>query len=229
MGFKIYTKTGDQGQTALFGGRRVLKSDLRIDAYGTVDELNAHLGLLRDLCGDHRREIFVLISALEENVADALQRLTGQLPFSIVLPRLAGELRDLCTDQPVREQLKTIQDRLFTLGANLAADPQKELPRPDLYPADVEVLESEMDRMDANLPELRNFILPGGHPTVSQCHVARCVCRRAERLTVALAQAEPVDPIVIQYLNRLSDYLFILGRRLAADLGVEEVVWKPRG
>jgi cob(I)alamin adenosyltransferase len=183
MGFKIYTKTGDQGQTALFGGRRVLKSDLRIDAYGTVDELNANLGLLRDLCAD----------------------------------------------QPVREQLKTIQDRLFTLGANLAADPQKELPRPDLYPADVEILESEMDRMDATLPELRNFILPGGHPTVSQCHVARCVCRRAERLTVALAQAEPVDPIVIQYLNRLSDYLFILGRRLAADLGVEEVVWKPRG
>lgn len=183
MGFKIYTKTGDLGQTSLFGGRRVSKSDLRIDAYGTVDELNSHIGLVRDHL----------------------------------------------SDPSLREILKQIQDRLFTLGANLAADPKKELPKPDLGLPDVEVLEREMDRMDATLPELRNFILPGGHPTVSFCHLSRCVCRRAERLVVALAQAESVDPIVIQYLNRLSDYLFILGRRIAADLGVEEVTWKPRG
>jgi cob(I)alamin adenosyltransferase len=182
MGFKIYTKTGDLGQTALFGGRRVSKADLRIDTYGTVDELNACVGLLRD----------------------HLQ------------------------DETLRARLKEIQDRLFTLGANLASDPERQLPKPDILPADVDVLEQEMDRMDATLPELRNFVLPGGRPAVSFCHLARCVCRRAERLVVALAQGEPVDPILIQYLNRLSDYLFILSRRVSADLGVEEVVWKPR-
>ena len=183
MGFKIYTKTGDQGQTSLFGGRRVSKGHLRIDSYGTVDELNSYVGLVRD-----------------------------QL-----------------SEDTIRAVLKKIQDRLFTIGANLAADPEKDLPKPDLLASDIELLEAEMDRMDETLPELRNFILPGGHPTVSFCHVARCVCRRAERLVVVLADEEPVDPIVIQYLNRLSDYLFILSRRIAADLGAEEVTWKPRG
>lgn len=183
MGFKIYTKTGDQGQTSLFGGRRVSKSALRIDAYGTVDELNSCIGLVRD--------------HLSEDAS--------------------------------RDRLKEIQDRLFTLGANLASDPEKTLPKPDILPSDIGMLEQEMDRMDATLPELRNFILPGGHPAVSFCHLARCVCRRAERLVVALSEGEPVDSIVIQYLNRLSDYLFILSRRVAADLRVEEVTWKPRG
>lgn len=183
MGFKIYTKTGDKGQTSLFGGRRVSKAHLRIDAYGTVDELNSNIGLLRDYL----------------------------------------------SDEALRTRIKDIQDRLFTLGANLAADPDKQLSKPDLLEEDVVLLEREMDRMDEGLPELRNFILPGGHPTVSFCHLARCVCRRAERLVVNLAQEEPVDPILIRYLNRLSDYLFILGRRIAFDLGVEEVVWKPRG
>lgn len=183
MGFKIYTKTGDKGQTSLFGGRRVSKGYLRIDAYGTVDELNSCIGLLRDHL----------------------------------------------SDEVLRALLKEIQDRLFTLGANLAADPSKELQKPDLLEEDIKLLEREMDRMDDGLPELRNFILPGGHPTVSFCHLARCVCRRAERLAVTLAEEEPVDPILIQYLNRLSDYLFILGRRIAFDLGIEEVVWKSRG
>ncbi|MBK6620618.1 MAG: cob(I)yrinic acid a,c-diamide adenosyltransferase [Saprospirales bacterium] len=183
MGFKIYTKTGDKGQTSLFGGRRVSKGHLRIDAYGTVDELNSCIGLLRDHL----------------------------------------------SDEVLRALLKEVQDRLFTLGANLAADPSKELQKPDLLEEDIKLLEREMDRMDEGLPELRNFILPGGHPTVSFCHLARCVCRRAERLAVTLAEEEPVDPILIQYLNRLSDYLFILGRRIAFDLGIEEVVWKSRG
>ena len=182
MGLKIYTKTGDQGQTSLFGGRRVSKAYIRIDAYGTVDELNACLGLLRDHLADEQQ----------------------------------------------RSRLKDIQDRLFTLGANLAADPEKQLPKPGILPEDIDILEKEMDRMDATLPELRNFILPGGHPAVSFCHLARCVCRRAERLVVSLSLEESVDPVLIQYLNRLSDFLFILGRRISADLGVEEVVWKPR-
>jgi len=182
MGMKIYTKTGDQGQTGLFGGRRVSKGHLRIEAYGTVDELNACVGLVRDQLSDEKG----------------------------------------------RDCLKEIQDRLFIVGANLASDPQKELPKPDIRASDVDLLESEMDRMDASLPELRNFILPGGHPLVSTCHLARCVCRRAERMVVVLAGEESVDPILIQYLNRLSDYLFILSRHIAADLGVEEVTWRPR-
>jgi cob(I)alamin adenosyltransferase len=182
MAFKIYTKTGDQGETALFGGRRLLKSDLRIEAYGTVDELNSHLGLLRDYATAH-------------------------------------DARDL---------LKSIQDRLFTLGSNLASDPEKSLPVPDIREEDITILEQEIDRMNEGLPELKNFILPGGHPAVSFCHIARCVCRRAERLVVQLAQQEQVAPILIQYLNRLSDYLFVLARHLAQENGAEEVIWSPR-
>ncbi|MCY7328016.1 MAG: cob(I)yrinic acid a,c-diamide adenosyltransferase [Saprospiraceae bacterium] len=180
---KIYTKTGDRGETALFGGRRVLKSHLRVDTYGTVDELNAYLGWLRDL----------------------------------VEP------------PPLREMLAQIQHRLFTVGAHLASDPQNQLPTPDLLPQDLESLEMAMDTMDAALPPLRNFILPGGHPAVSACHVCRTVCRRAERLVVALHETEMVEPIVLQYLNRLSDYFFLLARQLAHDLGAEEVIWKTRG
>ncbi|MFN0213775.1 MAG: cob(I)yrinic acid a,c-diamide adenosyltransferase [Saprospiraceae bacterium] len=183
MSFRIYTKTGDKGETALFGGRRVPKSNLRVDAYGTVDELNSFIGLLRD--------------SLE--------------------------------NQQVREILAQTQHRLFTLGAHLASDPAKHPPTPDLSPADIELLEHEMDAMDAQLPALKHFILPGGHTTVSLCHVCRTVCRRAERLTVALVQSgEPVEDLALQYLNRLSDYFFMLARYLAQSLGVEEVVWKPR-
>ncbi|MFN4257273.1 MAG: cob(I)yrinic acid a,c-diamide adenosyltransferase [Saprospiraceae bacterium] len=179
---KIYTKTGDKGQTALFGGRRVPKSHLRVDSYGTVDELNSFIGWLADLL---------------EN-------------------------------EHIRHVLKTVQDRLFTLGAHLASDPEKHPPTPDLLPEDIALLEREMDAMDELLPPLRNFILPGGHPAVSACHVCRTVCRRAERLVVALHETEPVEPQVLEYLNRLSDYFFVLSRKIGQDFGVAENVWNPR-
>jgi cob(I)alamin adenosyltransferase len=181
---KIYTKTGDKGLTSLIGGSRVPKSSLRIDCYGTVDELNSYVGLLRDQ---------------EVNV----------------------KRRDL---------LKEVQDRLFTIGSHLATDPSQEVHKrlPDLHAADVDLLEAEMDLMSESLPPLREFVLPGGHQAVSFAHVARCVCRRAERLAVHLREESPVEDLVVIYLNRLSDYLFILSRAMAHDLGVEEVTWKPR-
>jgi len=181
---KIYTKTGDKGLTSLIGGVRVPKSSPRIDCYGTVDELNSYLGLLRD--------------------------------------------QDV--NAPRREVLKEIQDRLFTIGSHLATDPDRETQRrlPDLHTADVELLETEMDRMNEHLTPLREFVLPGGHPAVSFGHVARCVCRRAERLAVQLSAEAPVEDLILMYLNRLSDYLFVLSRQMAHDLGVPEVTWKPR-
>ena len=182
MAFKIYTKTGDKGETGLFGGKRLPKYDLRIESYGTVDELNSYIGLLRDF----------------------LQ------------------------DEATRDFLKAIQDRLFTIGANLASDPDKSMSTPDLLESDVQALEQQMDRMDETLPALKNFILPGGHPTVSYCHIARTVCRRAERQVVALAANEAVDEIIMVYLNRLSDYLFVLSRKVAQDLNVAEVSWHAR-
>jgi cob(I)alamin adenosyltransferase len=182
MSFKIYTKTGDQGETGLFGGKRLPKYHLRIESYGTVDELNSYLGLIRDSISD------------------------------------AGD----------RAAIKTIQDRLFTIGANLASDPEKPLATPDLLDSDVEWLELGIDRMEEKLPVLKNFILPGGHPAVSHCHVGRCICRRAERLVVALSTEEPVEEIILRYLNRLSDYLFVLSRKIGHDLNIEEVVWYPR-
>ena len=182
MAFKIYTKTGDAGETGLFGGKRLPKSHLRIESYGTVDELNSHIGLVRDSL----------------------------------------------TDAHLLQVLKEIQDRLFAVGANLATDPAKNLTPPDIKLSDIQVLENEIDSMEVQLPPLKNFILPGGHPTVSFCHVARCVCRRAERLVVALNQEEKVEPMVLQYLNRLSDYLFVLARKIGQDLGAGEVIWRPR-
>lgn len=182
MAFRIYTKTGDKGETALWGGRRVPKSDLRVDAYGTADELNSFIGLLSDST-DH---------------------------------------------QDLKALLHQIQERLFTVGAHLASDPAKHPPTPDLLPEDLTLLEGEIDRMETVLPPLKNFILPGGHPTVSICHVCRTVCRRAERLAVALHQSEPVEALVLQYFNRLSDYFFVLARWLAQQLGAAEVVWNPR-
>jgi cob(I)alamin adenosyltransferase len=181
---KIYTKTGDKGLTSLIGGTRVPKSSLRIDCYGTVDELNSYMGVLRDQ---------------EVNATR-------------------------------REVLKEIQDRLFTIGAHLATDPGKDTHQriPDLHTEDVALLETEMDRMDKVLAPLREFVLPGGHQAVSFGHVARCVCRRAERLVIHLSEESPVEDLVVMYLNRLSDYLFVLSRAMAHDLGVAEVTWKPR-
>lgn len=179
---KIYTKTGDKGKTSLFGGKRLAKDHDRIEAYGTVDELNSQLGLIRD--------------SIEQ--------------------------------EAIRSLIKTIQNRLFTIGSNLASDPDKELITPDIFESDIEALEQAIDQMNTELPELKNFILPGGHPVVSYCHLARCICRRAERRVVTLAQQEKVEEIIIRYLNRLSDYLFVLSRKLGQNLGVEEVVWNPR-
>lgn len=179
---KIYTKTGDKGETSIFGGKRLPKDHIRIEAYGTVDELNSYLGLIRD--------------SLQDDLNRAL--------------------------------LKQVQDRLFTIGANLASDPDKKLTTPDIFSEDIVTLEKQMDKMNQELPELKNFILPGGHVIVSYCHVARCVCRRAERRVVTLAQEEMVDEVIIKYLNRLSDFLFVLARKLAQNFEVKEVVWKPR-
>ena len=180
---KIYTKTGDQGTTGLFGGARVPKHHIRIESYGTVDELNSYIGLIR-----HRD--------IDKHYADVL-----------------GE----------------VQDRLFTIGSILASDPSKSnLKVPDLHLSDIEFLEKEIDAMNEVLPEMRFFVLPGGNDTVAFCHVARCVCRRAERLAVLLNEKEPIEPLVIIYLNRLSDHLFVLGRKLSQDTGAAEVPWKPR-
>lgn len=180
---KIYTKTGDKGTTSLIGGTRVAKSDLRIEAYGTVDELNSYIGLVRDQEVNRNRAII----------------------------------------------LKEIQDRLFTIGALLATDPVKsKMKTPDLHEEDVILLEQEIDNMTAEVPPLRAFVLPGGHQSVSFCHVARCVCRRAERITIHLQEHSPVEDLVIIYLNRLSDYLFALCRKMTQELGAEEVTWKPR-
>lgn len=180
---KIYTKKGDTGTTQLIGGTRVPKHHLRIEAYGTVDELNSWIGWVRDQA----------------------------------------------TDIPSKEILKEIQDRLFTIGSQLASDPlASKMKVPDLRESDVELLEKEMDRMNEVLPEMKSFILPGGQVANSACHVARCVCRRTERLVTHLNETETVEPLIIKYLNRLSDYLFVLARNISADTGAEEVPWKPR-
>ena len=197
MANKIYTKTGDRGSTSLIGGTKVRKSHLRIEAYGTVDELNSFIGLL----GDH------LAAAPSET-----QHAQG--------PNLAEA-------QPL---LREIQDRLFTIGASLACDPKKE-PKfaiPDLREADIQALENAIDEMDAQLPAMKFFVIPGGHPAVSTAHIARCVCRRAERCIVHLQDEEPVEPLVLQYLNRLSDYLFELARFIGHRLSIPEIPWKPR-
>jgi cob(I)alamin adenosyltransferase len=189
MALKIYTKTGDKGQTGLLGGTRVPKHHMRIEAYGTVDELNSWIGLLRD---------------------------------SISSNQLLANSHQL-------EILIETQDRLFTIGSSLASDPQKSKVKiPHLTEEDITLFEKEMDAMDAVLPPMKHFVLPGGHELVSKCHIARCVCRRAERRVNHLAENEQVDDLVIKYLNRLSDYLFMLSRKLAHDLNAPETPWKPR-
>lgn len=186
---KIYTKTGDKGSTALFGGTRVPKHHIRIESYGTVDELNAYIGLIKD------------------------QKI----------------------DEELKADLKKVQNNLFTLGAELATDPEKaqlkngkeRLNIVKVKEAEIQFLEDQIDAMNQGLPQMTNFILPGGHTTVSYCHIARCVCRRAERLAAALNEVEPFEAYILQYINRLSDYLFVLARKLCKDLQVEEIKWIP--
>lgn len=181
---KIYTKKGDKGTTGILGGTRLAKHHLRIEAYGTVDELNAFVGALRD-------------------AVDASQH---------------------------RQDLLKIQEELFTVGSQLAADPVKnKMKLPMISEEDVLYLEQRMDAMEEQLPEMRSFVLPGGHATVSAAHICRTVCRRAERLCSALGENEPVNPLILRYLNRLSDYFFVLSRMLTQELGAEEIPWKPRG
>ena len=186
---KIYTKTGDTGTTALFGGSRVPKHHIRIESYGTVDELNSIIGMIRsEEIDDHTKNILI-----------------------------------------------QIQKKLFTIGSTLATDPKRavlksgkeRLKIEKIHESHIALLEQEMDTMNAALPELTHFILPGGNATVSSCHIARTVCRRAERRTTLLDESEPLDPIVIKYLNRLSDYLFVLARKLSNDLKVDEIQWLP--
>jgi cob(I)alamin adenosyltransferase len=183
MAFKIYTKTGDKGQTSLIGGTRLPKHHIRIEAYGTVDELNSHIGLLRDV-SENTNEFDLLIA---------------------------------------------IQDRLFTIGSHLAADPEKnKMVLPPIHESDVTLLENAIDQIDAQVPEMKSFVLPGGHVHVSYCHIARCVCRRAERAVLRLAENEHVEEIHSKYLNRLSDYLFMLSRKMSLDLKAKEMPWVPK-
>jgi cob(I)alamin adenosyltransferase len=187
---KIYTKTGDNGTTALFGGTRVKKYNSRIESYGTVDELNSYIGLIKD-----------------QEISDE-----------------------------AKASLLKIQNELFTLGAMLATPPEKEtlkngkerLNIPKIDDTSILFLENEIDKMDAVLPQMTHFVLPGGHQAVSFCHIARCVCRRAERLSVELNDEEPLNENILKYLNRLSDYLFVLARKLSIDLNIEEIKWIPK-
>ena len=180
---KIYTKTGDGGKTSLLGGTRVAKYHLRIESYGTVDELNAHLGMLRSM-----------------------------------------EIRgDLVKD------LTNIQDRLFTIGSHLASEPgDRKFKIPEIKDSDVRFVENRIDEMDSELEPMKNFVLPGGHPIIAQAHITRCVCRRAERITQHLNAESDVIEVIPIYLNRLSDYLFVLSRKLSTDLGVKETPWIPK-
>lgn len=186
---KIYTKTGDKGTTGLFGGTRVPKNHIRIEAYGTLDELNSFIGLIRD------QDIFAA----------------------------------------AKSELLKVQHDLFTAGAVLATDPEKaklkngkdRLQIPHITEEDITFLETAIDRMEQELEPMTHFILPGGHTTVSYCHIARSVCRRAERNCVTLSENAPVEEVIIQYLNRLSDYLFVLARMLTKTLQVNEIKWIP--
>ena len=180
---KIYTRTGDDGTTGLIGGSRVKKYNIRLEAYGTIDELNSYIGLIRSMQ----------------------------------------------TDGHTDHVLEIIQNKLFVIGANLATEESIDLIKKQLpcKKADIELLETEMDEMNASLPELRNFILPGGCQASSFCHVARTVCRRAERHIVELAENKEVDANLIKFINRLSDYLFVLSRKVNQDQKTAEILWSP--
>lgn len=182
---KIYTRTGDKGQTSLLGGTRVPKDHARIEAYGTIDELNSHLGMLRDLLNGQQQELIL-----------------------------------------------GIQQKLFSIGSRLASANEQEADKfkvPHVAEEDITALEHAMDTMDRELPEMRNFILPGGHVAVSQAHICRTVCRRAERLVVHIAAQEQLPEVIVRYLNRLSDLLFVLARWAGHTLHAREIPWKPRG
>lgn len=181
---KVYTKKGDQGNTQLLGGSKVPKHHKRIETYGTVDELNAYVGLLRDVIDNEQTEHLLL----------------------------------------------NIQDRLFTMGALLAYDDKtNKMKLPLLDENDVIVLEDSIDKMNEHLPPMRSFVLPGGHSTVSFCHITRCICRRAERLTTLLDENVIQRALILKYLNRLSDYFFVLSRSLSQDLNAKEIPWVPKG
>jgi cob(I)alamin adenosyltransferase len=185
MAFRIYTRTGDKGSTSLIGGVRVPKNHIRIESYGTIDELNSQLGLVNDLSNDPE----------------------------------------------ATEWLREVQDRLFTLGAELATAPDKDIKMklPDLHQSDIEWLEGRIDFMNESLPEMRSFIIPGGNAGASACHVARCICRRAERICVSMAESEETIPeLAVGYLNRLSDFLFVLARYIGHKAGAEELPWRAR-
>lgn len=180
---KIYTRTGDKGNTSLLGGARLSKSNIRIEAYGTVDELNAHLGLIRDL------------EPAKSKKADLIR----------------------------------IQETLFSIGSILATEPGKNFDYiPKITPDSILFLEQRIDEMEKELSPMTNFILPGGHMAVSFSHLARCVCRRAERVVISLYETQPMEEEIIRYLNRLSDYLFVLARWLTRETGAEEIAWAPR-
>lgn len=183
MAFKIYTKTGDKGETALLGGTRVPKNHIRIEAYGTVDELNSWIGNIKD-----------------------------------------------CVDADFAAALYQIQNYLFTLGSHLATTPAKDVKMniPSLDAQEIIFLEKQIDAMDAALPDLTNFVLPGGDAAASKIHIARCVCRRAERISVALQSEEELDESIVKYLNRLSDYLFVLSRFVLQKNKGTEIIWSPK-
>lgn len=185
MAFKIYTKTGDKGSTSLIGGVRVPKNHIRIESYGTVDELNSQLGMVTDLAAD--------------------EAVTGWI--------------------------REVQDRLFTLGSELATAPDKDIKMklPDLHDSDVTWLEGHIDQMNEILPEMRSFIIPGGNAAASACHVARCICRRAERICVGMeGEGEHIPELAIRYLNRLSDFLFVLARYITHQAGGQDLPWRAR-
>lgn len=181
--WKIYTKTGDKGETSLIGGTRVPKYNDRIEAYGTVDELNSYIGLIRDLSEN-------------KNINDILLK---------------------------------VQNCLFVLESSLATDPKGKLNRklPEILESDIQLLEKEIDKMNETLPDLTTFVLPGGDVVSSHCHVARSICRRAERITIKLSSTQPLESLDIKYLNRLSDYLFVLARNIIHQNGGDEIPWKP--
>jgi len=180
---KVYTKKGDSGTTQLIGGTRIPKHSLRIEAYGTIDELNSYIGLIRD-----------------------------------------QEIQQIHIDQLIE-----VQDRLFTLGSLLAKDPEKgSMTLPQIHQTDIESVEKWIDAMEEELEPMKSFVLPGGHTTVSYTHIARCICRRGERIVSELHLNSPVDPIILAYINRLSDYLFVLSRKLTKDLKATEIPWNPR-
>ena len=180
---KVYTKSGDLGETSLLGGTRISKAELQIESYGTVDELNSYVGLIRDQISNKKITI----------------------------------------------ELIEIQDRLFTIGSHLANDKTKnKIQLPEVKEIDINRLENEIDKLDEELPVMNAFILPGGHIIASHIHIARCVCRRAERQVVRLNEAWEIPTIIIKYLNRLSDYLFVLSRKISKDFSGNEIEWKPR-